>query len=258
MKYWLFLALPGLVLTFFEKNYRIKRLYIFLALLSITHFVVISFGSTKLHWYGLPEYPFWSIMAAISFYQIISGVSKLIKSKIITNIIATILIAAVLLFPILDTIERVKHYEDEFIPANTKMFLRDEIRGFINQDDKVSVFTTMYAQNLVFYIRLLQMDGYNISLGKFKNISENDIVLLDEYEIPKSLVTSVNALFVTETIREYHKTVVLSKIVRKRSYEEAVDYALQQLGNNSEDAESNKIKAESMVTDAMSVLGYKK
>ena len=263
LKYWLFLALPGLIFTFFEKNYRIKRLFIFLSLLSITHLIIISFANTKLHWYGLPEYPFWSIMAAISLYQIICCVSRLLKRKILINTITTILIVVALFFPIVDTIGRIKQYENEFIPANTKMFLRDEITKYIDKDDKITVLTTMFSQNLLFYLRVLQIDGYDITIGEFNNISQYDIVLLDEYEIPKSLVESVNTLFVTQTIREYHETVVLLKIVKERTYEEAVDYAKQQLSSsdNNNEAGNNNVtcsKADSIVQNAMSVLHYEK
>ena len=225
LKYWLFLALPGLILTFFEKNYRIKRLFVFLSLLSITHLIIISFANTKLHWYGLPEFPFWSIMAAISLYQMICGVSRLLKIKIVTHAITAIVIVVALYFPMVDTIKRIKHYEDEFFPNNTNIFLRDEIKKIIDKDDKVTLLTTMSHQNSLFYLHTLTREGYNIEIGEFDNISQYDIVLLDEYDIPKSLVESVNALFVTETIREYHERIVLSRIIKERTYEEAVDYA---------------------------------
>ena len=258
LKYWFFMAIPGLIFTFFEKNYRIKRLFIFLSLLSITHLVIISLSSTKLSWYVLPEFPFWSIMAAISLYQTIYWISRLLKIKIVNTIIATILTAAVLYLPITDTIDRIKHYEKEKPNCNAKMFLRDEITKFIDKDSKVAVLTTFKTQHLYPYLHILKRQGYNVEIGHINKIYSYEIVLLDESERKKTLVNSVNTMFVTETITEFQKAIVLSRIVKERSYEEAVDYALQQLGDSSEDTESNKIKAESMVTDAMSVLGYKK
>lgn len=240
LKYWLFLALSGLFFIFFEKNYRIKRLYIYASLLSITHLLVISVSATKIHWYGLPEFPFWSIMAAISLYQIICFTARLLKNETAKKAITGIIIVVVLLFPMSDTIKRIQRCDNEYASINTKMFLRDDITKHIDKTDKVTVLTTAPPQNLLFYIYDLQLKGYNIQLGKFNMVSQYDIVVLDEYQ-SSPIIAPVNILFDTQIITKYHQSIVLSKIVKERTPEEALDYAKQQLLDREN---SNEIKSE--------------
>jgi len=271
LKYWLFIAIGGLFFTFFEKDYRIKRLFVMSGLLAITHLLIISFSKTKLHWYGLPEYPFFAIMAAIALYQILRYLSRLLKNETTRKIITAIFMTVVLFMPVLDTVARVKQYENEFISNNTKMFLRDDIEKYIDKkSDKVFVLTTMYPQNSLFYLHILQQKGYDIQIGEFHRIAQYDIVLLDECELPISLIDATTILFDTETICEYQKSIVLSKILGERTYEEAIDYASKQLllsedkrQEIEEIAKNNAVcltdqvqkKADSIVQNAMTVLG---
>ena len=271
LKYWLFIAISGLFFMFFEKNNRLKRLFVFCGLLSITHLLIISFSETKIQWYGLPEFPFWAIMAAVVLYQITYFIVGLFKKEVIRKTIITISAAVILFIPASDTIERIKQYEIEFIPAYSNEFLRSEISKFINKDtDKVFVLTTWIPQNILFYLHVLQKDGYDIQMGNLNQIAQYDIVFLDEYLAPNSLVESVNTMFDTKTICEYNKFVVLSKILNERTSQEAIDYASQQLllsedkrQEIEEIAKKNAVcfteqvqkKADSVVQNAMTMLG---
>lgn len=244
LKYWFFISMLGIVFTFFEKNKRIKRLFIYLSLLSFIHLLIISIGKTKLHWYTLPEYPFWSVMAAISIYQILNFIFRLIKNKIVRISLTTVIVLIVFFFPIKDMILRIKYYSNEVIRDGVNVFIRDELTNIIDKDyDKITVFTTMPYQYIIFYRHVLQRKGYNIQTGRFDNITTDSFVLLDEREIPKPLIESLNILFFTEKIREYKESVILFKIIGKRSYEEALEYVIQQILLSEEN--KNEIKERS-------------
>lgn len=70
---WYLLIIPGALAGILAEGGKHRHLTVYLLLLSITFFLVISSAQTKLYWYAMPMYPFLSVIVALLIYFICAG-----------------------------------------------------------------------------------------------------------------------------------------------------------------------------------------
>ncbi|MDR2083769.1 MAG: glycosyltransferase family 39 protein [Bacteroidales bacterium] len=237
---WIYTIPFGIIFTFFEKNSRIKKLFIASAILAVSHMLIISLLKTRILWYMLPEYPFWSILAAISVYQVISFIIKFIKKPVIKVITAVILISPLIYYNIMDVHKQFKYEILE--NKNVKLFLRDEFRKYIDKEnDQVNFITVWYKQGTNFYIKILLNEGYQINYSSVYELDEGKIFLLDNtpgFGKERPLITSVRICMFYDEICEYDTYSLLCRIERLRTHQESVDFIKNTLLSNED---KNKI-----------------
>jgi 4-amino-4-deoxy-L-arabinose transferase-like glycosyltransferase len=76
---WFLFVLPGILLLYLNPKH--KQNAIFIMLLFISYFSIISYSTTKLEWYDLPLFPLLSVCAAYVLYYIYSKTESLQTSK---------------------------------------------------------------------------------------------------------------------------------------------------------------------------------
>jgi 4-amino-4-deoxy-L-arabinose transferase-like glycosyltransferase len=67
---WYFFVLPGICAGMLSKDGPIGQLSLFICLLLLIYFSILSFGATKIWWYTMPVFPFLSIIAAVFIYTV--------------------------------------------------------------------------------------------------------------------------------------------------------------------------------------------
>ena len=68
---WYAFILPSFIAGFFIREKFARNLHLYSLILILTHLLIISFSSTKLPWYDLPEFPFFALIIA-NFIWVVS------------------------------------------------------------------------------------------------------------------------------------------------------------------------------------------
>ncbi len=194
--YWFFLLPFGILIGIYSKTKKIKNLSIYLFLLSITFWFVVSFSETKLESYDVPLYPLMALMIAIAihfFYKLLDELN-FSKNNLRYNILPILFLFALFIRPyqnILDITYLPKDelwYQKKF---EMTQYLKDASKGkeYINNQFLVQEGTN--ANNL-FYLRSLSLSGKNIKEKNFREISVNDVVFTDQKKIKDYITTTYN------------------------------------------------------------------
>jgi len=211
-KAWYSIIFIGLGVLYFEKSDKIKKLFVYCLTLVLSHLVLISIFKTKLIWYVIPEFPFWSILTALSVIMIIRLGLRLIKNELAYKLLPVIIILLLVSAPTIRTLKTVKIVSlEEKSQKSIKLFLRDEFVKYHElTDSKVKFISSDLKQNTCFYVlRLLEL-GYLIEYSGPDNICSGDIVLLNKKE---KLSAIISTTMLADTILIYNEEILAYRIL---------------------------------------------
>ena len=142
---WFLFVLPGIVLLLINKKH--KHWAIFIILLFISYFSVISISTTKLEWYDLPLFPMLSVCAAYTLYNLYSK-TEFLQTKLFTVLFLLFTFSIPCYFSFRNA------YKSEINPSEKKLEILTEyaFRNSKNSSlNNVVFFTTDYDRALYFY-----------------------------------------------------------------------------------------------------------
>ncbi len=153
-KYWFLLLLPGAIFGIRSKFKWMQDLTILLLFVTISYFLIVNNAQTKIIWYILPLYPFFSMMVATFIYGIYQLLATInVETQLRTNILPIAFIALLCLTPYINIMDQVlnKKTNGGMSVENGDMtqFLSDVYRGKRNIDSCTVV--TDLDQNVVCY-----------------------------------------------------------------------------------------------------------
>jgi 4-amino-4-deoxy-L-arabinose transferase-like glycosyltransferase len=178
--YWFLLIPCGMLTGFFIKDQKIKKLSIYLTLLVITFFLIISTAQTKLAWYDIPLYPLLALIVSMFLYFIVEVLSRLsvINSYMTKNISPYLFLFFVGVKPyqqILNTCYKPTENSVDYEFYEIGYYLRDGLKGKVDLNKQFLLYDGYYAQNL-FYINSLQEKGVHVNFKNWENLDNNDVV----------------------------------------------------------------------------------
>jgi 4-amino-4-deoxy-L-arabinose transferase-like glycosyltransferase len=211
------LLLPGaLAGLFLLKNQRIKKLTIFIILLIVSYFMVISLGKTKLFWYDLPMYPFFAILVSFVFSYLLQIRNQLPLTHIYRKTGSIIILLSIVVFltdmMIIITKQSYKPPDDYWEKAKYTLpyYLRDAING--KHDLKnINVIYDGYNAMIWPYIYKLQDNGINISLKELTQLNTDDQVICYQ----PMLIESLNKKFDVVILGQSDKIITYKLLKRK-------------------------------------------
>jgi 4-amino-4-deoxy-L-arabinose transferase-like glycosyltransferase len=190
----MFFLIPlGIILGYFSKDLRIKRILSYMLLLTGVFLLIISVSETKLMWYSLPVFPFLALMAGVFFtilFRLINSTDILVKSwkrKGVLHIVIVIFFFASPYFRIL------KQNQEMFLPSQNEEthsishFLRDVERGNIKTEKNQAIAYEGEFQHFLFYVYKLNDAGYNIEYTEWENAKPGTTYLVYQDEVLDSL-----------------------------------------------------------------------
>jgi 4-amino-4-deoxy-L-arabinose transferase-like glycosyltransferase len=211
-KAWYSIIFIGLGVLYFEKSDKIKKLFVYCLILVLSHLVLISLFKTKLIWYVIPEFPFWSILTALSVIMIIRLGLRLVKNGLVYKLLPVIITLLLVLAPTIRTLKTVKIVSlEEQSQKSIKLFLRNE---FVNYDElidsKVKFISSDLKQNTYFYVLCLRELGYSIEYTGPDNICSGDVILLNGKEKLSSIISTT---MLADTILIYNEEILAYRIL---------------------------------------------
>lgn len=178
-----YLLIPcGMVIGGFSRDPRVKKFSLFVTLLAISFFIVISSSKTKLDWYDAPLYPWFAILVAL----FVDVFFKLLKT---TPVILQSLkrnVAPYLLLFILFTLPYSQIWRWTYAPEERSWdrdfyqisaYLKDAVRGNAHMHNKFVVYEEYHA-HILFYLEILKQQKVNTGLKDFEKIKKGDAILV--------------------------------------------------------------------------------
>jgi 4-amino-4-deoxy-L-arabinose transferase-like glycosyltransferase len=184
---WYAFLLPSLAAGFFIREKFARNLHLFSLVLIVSHLLIITFSSTKLPWYDLPEFPFIALIIA-NFIWVISYIFYRFYERFRKRILLLLPVAFIILVfyePVRLTFKEANYLNERpwYLPdQEISIFLRDGVRGKMNIDGYVLVFDGYDAQCL-FYQYLLDEKGQKVVRKYREQLKPGDRVIVYQQDV---------------------------------------------------------------------------
>lgn len=213
---WIFFIPLSLFISFF-KNAKERFLFLYLSLLILFYWVIISFSTVKLYWYTASLFPLLSIIASYSIMQFYELIIENIKiKKYIFKFFFLIVFTVSIFFNNIFIIERNNLINSRngsidllySVVLNNMHIKHPEIK-------EIFIFQPGFAPNVVFY-----KNYYNIYKGyqiRIYDITENITIIPDSYILFfNTAVTNILDNGYNYEIIDQYKDVVLVHVLNRK------------------------------------------
>ena len=208
--WWIFFLPIGFVAGFFNTNMKWVRMTVYFTTLIAFHFLIISSAETKLPWYELPEYPFLSVIVAIGLFAVYRFFKEThfaiesFRPKKSRNVLIAVFFGAMLLFPYYKMMAKVSSDKQEEYFRNNQLlpeYLKDVLYNQRKIEDNIGVCVSMlnHHYHTEYYIIRLQEKGINIHFADWKNLPDNQVILMGHDDELKQIIEEHYAYEVLES-----------------------------------------------------------
>lgn len=184
--YWYLFIPAGVVIGLANKNAQISNFTLYITLLFVTFFLIISNGKTKLQSYDVPMYPFMALIIGGLLHFFLSLLEKVENiSSLKSSSLQYLSIVFLFLYPykniIAETYSPDESLQDtEFYQIGR--YLKDAVRGERNLDNQHLLYEGYYFQNL-FYTYILNDKGEKIDIVQQLNFKKGDKVIVCQQDM---------------------------------------------------------------------------
>jgi len=184
---WYWLIPCGFVAGICFKNLRIRRLTYFSSLLIITYWLIVSSAQTKLEWYIVPLFPFLSLVCSVIIYFVFIYLKEesSVKKYFDFNILPYIFLFIVFLIPYKNIVNKVYKPADQAMELefyNISFYLQDAVKQGWSLDNQYICYEGYNAQ-LLFYVKLLNQKGQDISFKNRYELKQGDTVIASQPDV---------------------------------------------------------------------------
>jgi hypothetical protein len=142
-------------------------------------------AQTKLEWYDVPLYPYLSILIAIFIFYIFDYLQKnsWFNQSLSVNIIPFIFLFLIGIEPykkIIDKTYKPKEYGWDLDFYEISYFLKNAVNGKYDLNHHYLVYEG-YNAHLLFYIKILNDKGIDISFKDWSKLLPNDTVIVSQH-----------------------------------------------------------------------------
>ncbi|MBA3704652.1 MAG: glycosyltransferase family 39 protein [Bacteroidetes bacterium] len=182
--FWLPVIPFAIVITLMSKNYLIKRLGLFLTIVSFTFLLVISSSYSKLSWYDAPFYPFVALLIGLGLAEVcfIFNSRFTIKSNLLKFVMLIAFCISIFIIPVQKLFASpIIAKKETYCPA---LFYGDFINSVYTafpEQKTLIIASDGYNPHLIFYSKVHQDKGRDIKLvSSGYNLQKNDSLLICE------------------------------------------------------------------------------
>ena len=202
--YWILIPC-GLLIGLSSKDKRIVRFTVFITLIVITFFLIISKAQTKLDWYSAPLFPFLALLIALFIRSIVIVLTYIDHKKYLNhNVLPIIFLFLVLIIPYQKVVHD-SYLSEEYSWDVERYRMSYYLKSELDKSDKTNTlnnFKLLYQgwgeTNLYLYIKMLQEKGINVSKKDHTQLSPGDSVVTCSDNIKSDLSEHYNFTVISE------------------------------------------------------------
>jgi len=182
--YWALLIPCGLIVGLLDKDERFKRFIIYITIICIIFWLILSLSQTKILWYIYPAFPLLSVLVATFIYYIFKIIDRIETPVVLRYKILPYAFLLIICFKpyheIIDLIYLAPETSWDKPVYRMSYYLRDLAKGNIQMDKKVNVVFENYTHHLEYYIQLVNKDGERARLKQKETLEAGDFVICSE------------------------------------------------------------------------------
>ncbi len=205
-KEWFYVAIGSLVFANLNKSKVLRKLNLYILLIVVEFFLVISFAKTKLEWYTVPIYPLLATSIGIGFLTLIQFVEKhFTRNNEFLKYGIAIFLSIILLFePFRKSFDRwynPREHDWDFPNYELCYHLKDALKGNVNVSG-YNVVYNKYLPNIEFYVNALNEHNVQTKIKKVNDIIVGDKIITpdddvksyieDHFNYSKSIIGNIN------------------------------------------------------------------
>ncbi len=213
--YYIFLIPLGLIAGLINRELKWKRFTVFLIMLILQFFLLISFSKTKLRWYDVPLFPFLAMMAGVFIWWVFkhADVIRWKEKELRIKWFPYMVLALLFFFPYKNIIwlndgKEKKPWNESFFYVT--YYLRDASRGLHDLNNCYFLYHGTNPQN-EFYMNIMKDNGIRIEEISLEDIRDGYRVITSQEEMQKLL----NERYNTE-IDSVDKNVIIYTVLGKK------------------------------------------
>jgi hypothetical protein len=211
---WFFVGIAGLVAGMLSKDQRLRRITVFLALVTTVYLAVPSFSVTKFYWYALPVYPLLAIATGILLCTLAKSIQALWSPGKKGLLAASAFVVAVLIWPYSEALERSLNPQTPVSNMENGMmgfFMKDVLHGNRNIDGQY-VAIESYQGNIRWYFKALKEKGQIVHTIEDRDFKSGQTVIAYQEEVKNY----INEHFDTNILEDF-RGVIVYKIIRPKA-----------------------------------------
>jgi len=165
-RYWMLFIPIGMLLGWFSRNEKLKRLTTYLTICSFLFLLIISIAKTKLEWYDVPLFPLLSMIVAIALYSFYDWFGDLEQANrnLTTNILPFVFLFLIFINPYKSIVDKTYKPNNPVDREKNPMsyFLKSAVKGKYNTDGDFLV-NSGYCPEITFYIKMINNRGGSLT-----------------------------------------------------------------------------------------------
>lgn len=180
--FWFYLIPGGIALGLLHKNEGLRKTTIYLSILAISYFLIISIARTKLFWYDLPLFPILSLLAGITIYTIFEFISEnnYFKNQFRFNIAPLLFLFFVFIIPYQSLLDR--NYKPSEMIVDKQLyvfsyFMKDVLKDNIDVENTYIIYEG-YNAHLQFYMRQFKQKNINCKFKDWRTLKPGDSIFV--------------------------------------------------------------------------------
>lgn len=211
-RYWVFLLPFAIIAIFLKKDHTERPFLLYSIALSITFLFVLSSSQTKISWYSMPNYPWYSIQVGFLLFLAYQALSNKIEKN--SNLkFGLVIFWIVLCIPLVLKMEEKINYQpnQQLLNENgIEMYLRDS-NVTLPKDRPVHIVVRDYFPQVNLYIYQLSQKGVDIKLSEFSDINVGDDVIFSDQSVKAHVDSTYHYKQIDHRAVTYHLQILKNK-----------------------------------------------
>lgn len=177
-EFWVYLLPCGFLVGYFSKNTTIKNMTVYISVLALSFFLVISLAQTKLEWYDVPIYPFLAILSGVFINFIYDFLRKIELDRLALskNVLHPIFLFFIFIGPYENIIKQnYLPHDPSYEFYEFSHFLKKNAPKLYEKDENV-IFFDEYHAHILFYLMKHESDGFQVTRKKIEELQVGDFV----------------------------------------------------------------------------------
>jgi 4-amino-4-deoxy-L-arabinose transferase-like glycosyltransferase len=198
--YWRYFLLPSFVIGLLLQRFR--KLTLFNLLVTVPYFLVISLAKTKLEWYDLPLYPFFSLQIGVFIFACINLLFKASMLSAVIKYAVSFFLVALLFYKPFQSIYRYifnyKEQEWDVDPHRESHLIKNAMNEGKDLSNYTFVYDDYYAQ-IKFYIKKLNAEGVPVRFAtNIDSLKAGDKVVISQPHLKQK----IDSLFINLKVED--------------------------------------------------------
>ncbi|MEQ1733606.1 MAG: glycosyltransferase family 39 protein [Bacteroidia bacterium] len=199
--HWYWLVPCGIAIGTVSKDVKIKKITLYVTLLLVVYWLVISSSETKCNWYDAPMFPYLAILCAVAIYTVFMYIKQEINTQQLLsyNVLPYVFLFAVFLTPYQVIIGKV-YVPKEGSKGAVKFYnMSYYLKNAVKQKENITnhyICYDGYGAHLQLYVHILNENNQHVAFKDWHTLTNGDKIITSQKQVQKYIESN----YATQTV----------------------------------------------------------